>query len=186
MYCPPKSSTKIISITPYDAEDAEIFQPNAFNGTDIAIAQCINRTDFEKNDFVLAKQLDKPTLVANSFKEIMDSRTSKNNLYFCAVRNKIVKTNVARKIKFDEILRYYEDIGYTTALYSYINKFVFVKDAIYLWDKRKRETEGTLSTSYSSLPSDVIWKNYVVAYAEPLSIGNQDVEIAKTYKALKY
>ena len=118
----------------------------------------------------------------NSFKELMDNRSSNNNIYFCAVWNKIVKTDIARKVEFDKSLRYYDDIGYTMVLYSYINKFVFVKEAYYMWDKRKRGTEGSLSTSYSEISSELRWVYYSVAYARPLFIGNQDYEIAKVYR----
>ena len=168
-------------VHPYMYE--KLYKEAVKNETDIAISQCLTRNDHEKSDYVLAKQSNQPTIIMNSFKEIMDERNSaKNNIYFCAVWNKIVKTDIVRKVKFDENLRYYDDIGYTTALYTYINKFLFVKDALYLWDKRKRGTEGTLSTTYSGIPSEVIWENYVVAYAEPLFIGNPDPEVAKTYK----
>ena len=168
-------------VHPYMYE--KLYNEAVKNGADVAISQCLTRNDYEKSEYVLAKQSNTPTIVMNSFKEIMDARNSaQNNIYFCAVWNKIVKTEIARKVKFDELLKYYDDIGYTTALYTHANKFVFVRDALYLWDKRKRGTEGTLSTSYNGIPSDVIWENYVVAYAEPLFIGNQDSEIAKTYK----
>lgn len=168
-------------VHPYMYE--KLYKEAVKNGADVAISQCLICNEYENNDYVLAKESNQPTIIMESFKEIMDARSSaQSNINFCAVWNKIVKTEIARKVKFDELLRCYDDIGYTTALYTYINKFVFVRDALYLWDKRKRGTEGTLSNSYSEIPSDVLWKNYVVAYAEPLFIGNQNPEIAKIYK----
>ena len=75
---------------------------------------------------------------------MVGNKHNKNNMYYVAVRNKIVKTDVAKKVQFPTewptkvIL--YEDCAYTAALYSYIDKFALSKDAYYIYDKRKQNT----------------------------------------------
>ena len=64
-------------------------------------------------------------------------KNSFNNIFFVSTTNKIVKTEIATKIRFPK-KRYYEDSAYTPTLYSYAKKFVFVGKPLYVWDKRKR------------------------------------------------
>ena len=149
---------------------------------EIAIAQCLMREEHEKYQYVLSSRIDQNIVTMDSFREVMESRGKKNSIYFVAVWNKIVKTGVARKVRFWDGMPHYEDTAYTAPLYSYINRFVLVKDAYYVWDKRKRKTEGTLSTRKEPRPSAVVWKIYIFSYAASLFIGNKDKESADVYK----
>lgn len=149
---------------------------------DIAIAQCLAHEGFEDNKYILSSAINENIIVMDSFKEVMESQSNQRHMYFVVVWNKIVKTEVARKVRFWDGLLLYEDIAYTAPLYSYIDKFVLVKDAYYVWDKRKRKTEGTLSTMNDQRPSEVIWQSYILASAASLFIGNKEKEIADVYK----
>ena len=151
-------------------------------GTDIAISQCVMREDYESYKNVLSDKINQNIIIMNSFKEVVESKGNLKNIYFVAIWNKIVKTSVARLVRFDENLLYYEDTAYTAPLYSFIDKFVLVKDAYYVWDKRKQKTEGTASNSHPTRPSELIWLHYYLSYASPLVIGNPDKEIAAVYK----
>ena len=150
--------------------------------TDIAISQCIIKKDFENTSNVFKYYQNKNIILMDSYEELMKKRGCGENVYFTAVWNKIIKTDIAKKLSFDEDLRLYEDTAYTPALYSYINKFVLVKDAYYIWDKRKRVTVGTLSTKKTEKPAEMVWRDYAKAVATTLKIGNPDIEIAKVYK----
>lgn len=144
----------------------------------IAISQVIIRDDFNKSSKLLADS----KFVQKTFGEIMDENDEK--IFFVGTWNKIVKTEIARKVRFDDKHPYYEDIAYTPAMYSYIDKFVYVGDAYYIWDKRKRLTVGTSSAEVNDLPNDEAWKLYVKACAYCVEYGNQDpgaAEICKRY-----
>ena len=94
-------------------------------------------------------------------------------MFRVAVWNKIVKTEVAKKTAFPEWYGWpwvlYEDVAYTSSLYSYIDKFAFVKDAHYTWDKRKQKTVWTASTWHKDLnDNEYVWKMFIYSYSRPL------------------
>ena len=139
--------------------------------TDIAISQVVIREDFNKSSILLDNSPDK-RIIEKTYKDIID-KNNKNRMYFCGVWNKIVKTEIARKVYFpDDRPQYYEDIAYTPALYSYIDRFILVKDAWYIWDKRKRETVGTSSEEINDVPNILAWQLYIMAHCECLIQGD--------------
>lgn len=151
--------------------------------TDIAIAQTIMRDDFEKSQLVLRGDGSNKDIVMNSYQEVIAGKGSLNNIYFVAIWNKIIRTSVARQVRFNEELTYYEDTAYTSSIYTYIKKFVCVSGAYYVWDKRKQKTLGTASTTHYNHPGEVIWKYYILSYAAPLFTGNQsDISVMADVK----
>ena len=138
------------------------------NNTDIAIWQVLIHELPEKRAWVFKQKEN----VVYDFDEMMEKKSTDENIYFVAVNNKIVKTETARKTEFsrDFIGKtfVYEDIAYTWSLYSYIDRFSYCADAIYIRDKRKRQTEGTVSTWHRDEDNDYTWKTFIYWASYPL------------------
>ena len=105
--------------------------------TDIAIGKTYQILDHNSKSIIIDINSDKEYLV-------YDYENMLKNIYFASCCNKIVKTSILKKYKMS-LLDYYEDIGYTAMLYSYIDKFIFVPTAYYFWDRRLRKTIGTIT-----------------------------------------
>lgn len=160
-------------VHPYMYE--KLYQATIDEHTDIAIAQTIMREDFNSYQVVLCdKTPPGKNVIMNSFDEVLSAKGAFRNIYFVAIWNKIIRRNIATKVRFVDDLPYYEDTAYTSTVYTYIDKFVLVKGAYYIWDKRKQKTVGTASTMHYHRPSEVIWKYYILSYAAPLFQGNTD------------
>ena len=114
----------------------------------------------------------KEKVIVYTYEELIKNIHNKDNMYFVAVRNKIVKTQVARQVHFPteypNNIVLYEDSAYTPTLYSYIDKFALCKDSYYIWDKRKQKTVGTASTMHKQESSDDIRKAFIYAYSYPI------------------
>ena len=140
--------------------------------TDIAIATTIIRNDVNSKELCLDMPNSKEKIIIYSYDEVVKNKHNKDNMYFVAVRNKIVKRKVAEQVKFPtdypNNIILYEDSAYTPTLYSYIDKFALCKDAYYIWDKRKQKTVGTASTMHKSESADDIWKSFIYAYSYPI------------------
>lgn len=137
--------------------------------TDIAISNVLIRTEQNKKEWNYKIQND----AVYTFDEMMEKKDTKDNIYFVAVWNKIVKTEVAQKIKFPTQYIWksfvYEDIAYTWSLYSYIDKFAYCKDAIYTWEKRKRNTVWTVSTWHREWDTvEYSWETFIYWASYPL------------------
>lgn len=149
-------------IHPYMYEN--LYKTCKKNQTDICISSVLIRTQPWKKEWSIKLKEDKVC----SFDELMSTKTTKDNLYFVWVRNKIVKRELARKVRFIPFLRVYEDIAYTWSLYSYIDTFSYCTDAIYTRDQRKRNTEWTLSTRAKNEDNTKLWKDYLYWATYPL------------------
>ena len=139
------------------------------NNTEIAISNVLIREQPNKKiwNFKIKKS------VVYTFDEMMQKKDTADNIYFVGVWNKIVKTDTAKKVRFitDYIGRsfVYEDIAYTWSLYSYIEKFSYCDDAIYTWDKRKRQTLGTVSTWHREWDTvEYSWETFIAWASYPL------------------
>ena len=137
--------------------------------SDIAIAQTLIRKFNEDKERYLTCSEREENVVVYSFDEMMEKRNTKANIFFVAVRNKIVKTDVAKLAKFPTDYTWpwvlYEDVAYTWSLYSYIDKFVYCRDAIYMWDKRKQHTVWTASTWHKSCDNEYVWKMFIYGFS---------------------
>ncbi len=149
---------------------------------EFAIAQCLMREDYNSYKYVLSANINENVIRMNSYKEVIESKGKQKNIFFVAIWNKVMKTDFARKVQFVEDMPYYEDTAYTNPLYSFADRFILIKDAIYVWDKRKQKTVGTASTTHYHRPSEVIWKYYILSYASGLFRGNFDKTAADVYK----
>jgi len=140
--------------------------------TDIAIAPTVIRNDVNSRELCLWMSEDKENIVVYTYDEVINNMHGKNNMYFVAVWNKIVKTSIAKKVKFPteypNNIVLYEDSAYTPVLYSYIDNFALCKDAYYIWDKRKQKTIGTASTMHKSESPDDVRKAFIYAYCYPI------------------
>jgi len=137
--------------------------------SDIAIAQTlIRKLPNEKERYLTCSDREENTVIY-SFEEMMENRNTKANIFFVAVWNKIVKTDVAELAQFPTGYTWpwvlYEDVAYTWSLYSYIDKFVYCRDAIYMWDKRKQQTVGTASTWHKACDNEYVWKMFIYGFS---------------------
>ena len=150
----------------------KLYESCISNKSDISIATTLIRKDINHKELCLNMPKIDKNVVVYTYDDMIHHIHDSNNMYFVAVWNKIVKTNVARKVWFPTSypnnIILYEDSAYTPALYSYIDKFVLCKDAYYIWDKRKQKTIGTASTMHKSKSSDEIWKTFIYAYSYPI------------------
>lgn len=136
--------------------------------TDIAIWSVLIRNQPWIKEWYLRIWKD----IVYTFDEMMSMKETKDNIYFVAVWNKIMKTEIAKMVKSPTEYagkRFpYEDIAYTWSVYSYIDKFAYCNNAIYTWEKRKRQTEGTVSTWSNWESNDFIWTSWIFAASFPL------------------
>ena len=140
--------------------------------TDIAISKVIIRNDIKDTEPCLSMPEKDENYIVYAYDEIIHNMHSRDNMYFVAVWNKIVKAEIIKQVsfpvKYPNTIVLYEDCAYTPTLYSYIDKFTLCKDAIYIWDKRQRKTLGTLSTRHKSENTDDVWKSFIYAYSYPI------------------
>ena len=140
--------------------------------TDIAICPALIRKDINDKEFYLTCEAKPENIVIYDFDEMVENRWTKWNMFRVAVWNKIVNTEVARKAQFPTWYTWpwilYEDVAYTSSLYSYIDKFALCKDAFYTWDKRKQKTVGTASTWHSKYDNEYVWKMFIYGFSYAL------------------
>ena len=140
--------------------------------TDIAIAPTVIRNDINSKEICLSMPGKKENIVVYTYDEVINNMHKKDNMYFVAVWNKIIKTEIVKQVKFPtdypNKVVLYEDSAFTPLIYSYIDKFSFCKDAYYIWDKRKQKTLGTASTMHKSEDSNNVWKAFIYAHSYPI------------------
>lgn len=140
--------------------------------TDIAIAQTLIRKDIEEKEFYLTCSARKEDIVVYSFDELFKNRWTKGNIFWVAVWNKIVKTDIAKLAQFPTDYTWpwilYEDVAYTSSLYSYIDKFAYNRNAIYTWDKRKQKTVWTASTWHQKEDNEYVWRMFIYGFSRAL------------------
>lgn len=145
--------------------------------TDIAISTVFIHNDIKSTEPCLSMPGKDEKYIVYTYDEVINNMHAKDNMYFVAVWNKIVKTDIIKKVSFPvdypNNIILYEDCAYTPTLYSYIDKFVLCKEAYYIWDKRQRKTIGTLSTRHSSENTDNVWKAFIYAYSYPMYNRNE-------------
>lgn len=149
-----------------------LYNASKSENTDIAIATTIIRNNIREKEITLGMPEKKDRIIVYTFDEMMNNKHNKNNMYYVAVRNKIVKTEMAKIVQFPTErptkVVLYEDCAYTAALYSYIDKFALSKDAYYIYDKRKQNTVWAYSAMYKNKSSDDIWKAFIYGYSFPI------------------
>lgn len=174
-----------------DADD--IVSPNMYKSliegikdtnSDVSICKTLVRNNLNEDKYVLDVKCDK--YKTYSYEDMIREKElcSNDNIYFVALWNKVMKTSIATKYKFPDN-KYYEDSAYTPLIYSYINKFVFVNNAIYIWDKRKRITEGTYSTEYNKIDLKESVSAFFDSYVYPIDKCNVDRKDYLEYSAFK-
>ncbi len=138
----------------------------------VSIAKTLIRENDKEPSYVLNIKSDNNYLVYDYDKMFNEHiKNTFDNIYFVAVWNKIVKREIALKVRFPKS-NYFEDSAYTPALYTYVDKFIFVPDALYIWDKRKRTTVGTYSSTYKSIKFEDSISYYLTATCYPLIHGD--------------
>lgn len=168
-------------VHPYMYE--KLYKAAVRENADISIAQTISRDDVNSYNMVLTANNDSGNTIMNSFDEVISAKGSADNIYFVAVWNKIIRRNIAQKVRFVDEHPYFEDTAYTSSVYSYAHKFILVNGAYYIWDKRKQKTIGTLTSLYKKETSENLWKYYILSYANPLFSGDKsDHKVVIAYK----
>ena len=161
-------------VHPYMYEN--LYNACKVKNSDIAIAVALIRNDINNKELCLSMPRKQEDIIVYTYDEVVRNKHNKDNMYFVAIWNKIVKTKVARQVKFPtgypNNIVLYEDSAYTPTLYSYIDKFVLCKDAYYIWDKRKQKTMGTASTMHKKESVDNVWKSFIYAYSYPIYNGD--------------
>lgn len=136
------------------------------------ISTCI---DFKK---------DNPDEYLYTYDDVFNNKTKNTNVYFCAVWDKMVKTNIVKMVKFPKS-NYYEDSAYSPALFSYCDTFYYEPSAIYVWDKRNASTVGSYTTAYSKVDAVKLHDYFIQASIYQLSAGNKNRFKYLLYDALK-
>lgn len=165
----------------------ELLVKNALKeDADIAISKTIIYEDDSDIKYVLNVDCKDNEYIKYDYDKMFDDcrKNTYENAYFVSVCNKIVKKELTRKAKFP-ISNFYEDYAYTSQLYSFANNFILVGDAYYIWDKRKRGTFGTLSTSYVGNNVNLI-EEYVKSLSYALKEGNKERSEYLVYYAVHY
>lgn len=136
--------------------------------TDVAICSTLIRKDIEDKELYLTAKAKSDSTFVYTFDEMYKNRWTTGNIFWVAVWNKIVKTDVARLSQFPTWYTWpwilYEDVAYTSSLYSYIERFAYCRDAIYTRDKRKQKTVGTASTRHSKYDNEYVWKMFIYGF----------------------
>ena len=155
------------------------------DNTDIAIGKTYIRNDY--NDHNICLDLDKN--VTYTYPKMIEeyNNCTTNNIFFVAVWNKIIKASLLKMHPFP-LSNYYEDTALTKMIYSYIEKFSFNKDAIYVWDKRIQKTVGTATTTYfkKKFPDPLFYqRHYRNAIFYAVEKGNPNRMEYLSYEAVK-
>ena len=149
-----------------------LFQTCKEYWTDIAICPALIRNDIENKELYLTCSARPEKVVVYTFEEMVQNRWTTGNIFRVAVRNKIVKTDVAQLAQFPTWYTWpwilYEDVAYTSSLYSYIDKFALCKDAVYTRDKRKQKTVWTASTRHQKEDNEYVWKMFIYWFSYAL------------------
>lgn len=154
--------------------------------SDIAVAQIFV---LNYNDVIQSKHLiyfknifgRGDNITCKNYREMMSGDGDPNGYFVDMVWNRIVRREVARKVRFRENLQLFEDCAYTSSLYSYIDKFVFVRNAYYVWDRHIQKTVGSLSGRVTEARMQN-WQDEFVAFVAVLSDGNPDPKVSEIYK----
>lgn len=92
--------------------------------------------------------------------------------YFCSMCNKIVRTDVMRRVRipgpwyFPHEYICYEDLAFTPAMYSYAGKLVIVRDTYYTWEKRHRAITNTeADRNKYAVTTRISWDTYIHGWA---------------------
>lgn len=149
---------------------------------DVVIGQCIKQREDGTACCLVAPGIGTGTVEMDSFGDVLAAIGGNNNIYFCAVWNRIVRADLAGKVQFVEDRPYYEDEAYTMALYSYAENFLFVGDAYYVWDRRLKQTKGTTSVTQYDMHAWQLWRYWILSCASCLFYGNPDENVAEIYR----
>ncbi|MBR2828660.1 MAG: glycosyltransferase, partial [Bacilli bacterium] len=155
------------------------------NNSDIVIGKTLIRKDIKEHSICLNLKEN----VQYTYEKMMLEKNNHtiNNIFFVAVWNKIIKTNIVKEHPFSDS-NYYEDTSFTRTIYSYIDNFYFNKDAYYVWDKRFQKTVGTATNNYfNKKNSDPLFyqKKYRDSIFYCIEYGNQNKISLLLYDSIK-
>lgn len=153
------------------------------SGADVAVSHVRTLDGVGSVSYPLRHGGDAGRPVVYTYEEtVMHSvRHDAGNIFFVALWNKIMRTDIYRKIPEGVCpRRHYNDIGYTMTLYSYAEKIAYVRDAVYAWDKRNRATVGSMST-FGYKGAKNLWDAWFGVCSFPLDYGNPSVRELTEY-----
>ena len=164
----------------------KLYKAASLENLEIAIGKAIIRNTFGSFNICLDVNAGSENILIYDYESMLSNKIDNNyeNIFFVAVWNKIIKTETVKNHPFP-IENLYEDTAFTKMIYSYVNKFGFVKDAYYVWDKRKRKTVGTLTSTYDN--KDVFFRHekYCEAMLYSVYYGNEKRIDLLIYDAVK-
>ena len=127
----------------------ELYTSAIEDNSPIAIGKTLTRDKINEHSYVLnVPNPNNDKYRSYTYEEMLKEKNHNtcDNIFFVAVWNKIIRADIAKAHKFSKS-NYYEDTAYTRMIYSYLDKFTFVFNAWYIWDKRRRKTTGSYSTT---------------------------------------
>ena len=124
---------------------------------DVVISKVIIR----EKPFKYSYYLDNKEDVIYTYDEMFNKIHTKDNIYFASSCNRIVKTNYVKELLFPN-LRCYEDISFTRSLYSRIDRFGYINNTYYVWDKRNSKIFETLSSRAMYGKFDIAYHNMYI------------------------
>ncbi len=163
----------------------ELYKTALTKNADIVIGKVIIRNKYNEKQICLGLHDN----VHYSYQRMIEEKNkkTKDNIYFVAIWNKIIKSSLLKEHPFMN-QNYYEDTSMTRTIYSYINQFYYVKDAIYIWDCRFQKTIGTTTNQYylKENQEELFYhKHYINAVLSAIEKGNQKRKEILIYDCIK-
>ena len=155
---------------------------------DVVTSKVIYR-DFGKNDrwFEENEKTTDKRYTLQGYEDVIYHKRHdvEKNIYLVTMWNRIMKSDIIKKHPIPP-LKYYEDAAYTRLIYSYIDKFALSLDSYYVWDRRLRETTGTITINLGkSGQTELMNETYVEAVFWFINDCNMERFDYMMYDALK-
>lgn len=153
---------------------------------DIAIGKTIVRDAVGSFHICLDVNVGRKDTLIYDYESMLSNKIDNNceNIFFVSPCNKIIRTDIVKNHPFP-FENLYEDTAFTTMIYSYIDKFCFVKKSYYVWDKRQRKTVGTFTTTYDNKDVFLRHEKYCEAMFYSVYYGNEKRRNLLIYDAVK-
>lgn len=120
---------------------------------DIVICQVLEKKSLNDINIILEHN-GRKGIKTYTYEEMNSAKNTDDDICMAGVWNKIMRTDVAKKLKFPdadngcEDHMCYEDLAYTFAAYTHADKFVMIDEPMYVWDERNKNTTGSFCERY--------------------------------------
>jgi len=163
-----------------------LYRAASLENLDVVIGKAIIRNTVGNYNICLDINAGGEKTLIYDYESMLSNKIDNNyeNIFFVAVWNKIIKTDIVKSHPFP-MENLYEDTAFTKMIYSYVDRFGFVKDAYYVWDKRQRKTVGTLTSTYDGKDVFLRHEKYCEAMIYSVYYGNEKRLDLLIYDAVK-